>query len=360
MFQYFGGKSRVAQVVWDRLGNVDNYTEPFFGSGAMLLRRPPAHFDGERRETVNDYDGYVANFWRAVKAAPDDVAQFADWPCNENDLTARHIWLVNAGDSLRERLEGNPDFYDAKIAGWWAWGLTWWIGSGWCSNDGAWTTDGERIVKKVDGRGVSRKLPSLDNNGRGVSRKLPNLGNNGRGWCADYSTFVCETIRAVSGRIRRVRVCCGDWARVLTPSAAGYSPTCSNIVGIFLDPPYGSDRADGCYSTDSFTVAADVLEWCKAHGNDKRLRICLAGHDGEHNALEDMGWSVVAWKAAGMACIAKGNSRGKKNNAAERLWFSPYCLTAEESVESNRLLQEAAKARAIQRRKTLVRLSTLA
>ena len=34
-FPWFGGKSDVADAVWQRLGNVPNYIEPFFGSGAM-------------------------------------------------------------------------------------------------------------------------------------------------------------------------------------------------------------------------------------------------------------------------------------------------------------------------------------
>ena len=36
-FPWFGGKSRVAPLVWDRFGDVPNYVEPFFGSGAVLL-----------------------------------------------------------------------------------------------------------------------------------------------------------------------------------------------------------------------------------------------------------------------------------------------------------------------------------
>jgi site-specific DNA-adenine methylase len=34
-FPWMGGKSRVADLVWDRFGNVPNYCEPFFGSGAV-------------------------------------------------------------------------------------------------------------------------------------------------------------------------------------------------------------------------------------------------------------------------------------------------------------------------------------
>jgi site-specific DNA-adenine methylase len=31
-FPWFGGKRRVAPVVWQRFGDVENYVEPFFGS----------------------------------------------------------------------------------------------------------------------------------------------------------------------------------------------------------------------------------------------------------------------------------------------------------------------------------------
>ena len=33
-FPWFGGKRRVAPEVWERFGDVPNYVEPFFGSGA--------------------------------------------------------------------------------------------------------------------------------------------------------------------------------------------------------------------------------------------------------------------------------------------------------------------------------------
>lgn len=57
-FPYFGGKSRVASLIWERFGSVPNYVEPFFGSGAVLLARPYLH----GVETVNDADALLANF----------------------------------------------------------------------------------------------------------------------------------------------------------------------------------------------------------------------------------------------------------------------------------------------------------
>lgn len=87
-FPWFGGKRKVATEVWARFGRVNNYVEPFFGSGAVLLGRP--HRSGGT-ETINDRDGYVANFWRAIQHDPAAVARHADHPVNENDLHARHV-----------------------------------------------------------------------------------------------------------------------------------------------------------------------------------------------------------------------------------------------------------------------------
>lgn len=133
-FPYLGGKSRVAHVVWRAFGNEPNYVEPFFGSGAVMLGRPHE----PKVETANDADGLLANFWRSIKHAPAVVAEHADWPVNECDLHARHLWLVEQRETLTARLHGDPEFYDAKIAGWWVWGICSWIGSGWCSGEGPW------------------------------------------------------------------------------------------------------------------------------------------------------------------------------------------------------------------------------
>ena len=73
-FPYFGGKSKVADPVWRAFGTVSNYVEPFFGSGAVLLARPMP-INGP--ETINDFDGMVANFWRALQADPEAVADWA-------------------------------------------------------------------------------------------------------------------------------------------------------------------------------------------------------------------------------------------------------------------------------------------
>ncbi|MDB4952069.1 MAG: class adenine-specific methyltransferase [Gemmatimonadetes bacterium] len=305
-FPWFGGKSRVAQLVWERFGDVPNYVEPFAGSLAVLLGRPHA----PKTETVNDLDCYLANFWRAVRFDPAGVAWWADAPVNEADLQARHLWLVNDGRTIADRCKDDPDFFDPRVAGWWVWGLCSWIGSGWCSGKGPW--------KGSTGAGVRHKLPHLGDAGRGINRQLPHLGDAGRG--ESYRAMV-GMLDQLSARLRRVRVACGDWTRVL-----GDSVTVKHgATGVLLDPPYASDQHAISYSAGGESISAGVRAWALARGDDPGLRIALCGYEGEHEALERSGWTVVAWKARG-GYGSQGVNRGRDNAARERVWFSPHCI----------------------------------
>jgi hypothetical protein len=310
-FPYFGGKSRVADLVWNRLGDVANYVEPFAGSLAVLLARPSA----PRTETVNDIDCYLSNFWRALKADPEAVAHWADWPVNEADLHARHLWLVNRAE-FRERMKTDPDYFDPKIAGWWVWGACCWIGSGWCRNAGMGIN---RQLPHVGdaGMGINRQLPHVGDAGRGIHRKLPHVGDAGRG------EALLAYFQSLSSRLDRVRVCCGEWDRVLGPSVTERH----GITGVFLDPPYGdeADRASDLYANDSGTVAASVRDWAVANGDNPMLRIALCGYEGEHDMPPT--WECVAWKARGG--YSSQNGEGNDNPKRERIWFSPACIKAD-------------------------------
>lgn len=326
-FPYFGGKSRAAALVWGAFGDVANYVEPFAGSAAMLLAAP----DGKRVETINDADGFVANFWRAVANDPDSVAHHADWPCNEADLEARHAWLVNRAERLRWQLE-DPDFYDAKIAGWWCWGACNWIGSGWCEGNGPHQTNGARLYDARQlphlsaGQGINRQLPHLGNAGQGINRKLPHLGDAGRGInrvTDDRHAFILGWMRELAERLRDVRVACGDWERVVKDSVT----TRHGMTGLFLDPPYtkgAMDYAAGGVGTD---LPMRVQAWCGKNGDNPLLRIALCGHAGEHDALLDAGWFTGRWTARkGYAASAEA----RQNSKDETVWFSPRCIRAPE------------------------------
>ena len=305
-FPYFGGKSRVSELIWDRFGNVNNVVEPFFGSGAVLLGRPRSHAPFGT-ETINDLDCMVANFWRALQHDPDAVAFHADNPVNEADQHARHLWLCSQVE-FRERMKVDPEFYDTKIAGWWVWGQCIWIGAGWCSV----------------------KLPHLGDAGKGVHRKLfrqvPVMNSSGMGVCRveprdmDMSISILAYMHQLADRLRRVRVCCGDWQRICGPSVTFKH----GITGVFLDPPYAdtAGRDATIYAEESLTVAHDVRRWAIENGDNPLLRIALCGYEGEHEMPES--WECVAWRASG-GYGSQGNNAARENKHRERIWFSPFC-----------------------------------
>jgi len=323
-FPWFGGKRRVSPAVWDRFGTVTNFVEPFFGSGAVLLGRPRPVTGVE---TVNDLDGYVANFWRALRAEPDAVAAHADHPVFEVDLHARHVWLVSQRETLRAQLEGDPEWYDTQVAGWWAWGISCWIGGGFCSGAGPWWPDDTgQLVRRIDGgRGVDRKRVHLGDGGRGVNRQRVHLGDGGQG--PGSPSRLIPWFRALAERLRGVRVCSGDWTRVCGPVTVGHG-----LTGVFFDPPYSdaAGRDPDLYRVDDLHVAHAVREWCIAHGDHPLLRIALCGYEGEHEMPAS--WSRHRWHAGagygGMRHPARARS---ENGARETIWFSPSCLAARQS-----------------------------
>jgi len=314
-FPWFGGKRRVADVVWRAFGNPPNYIEPFFGSGAVLLGRPGG---AGKIETVNDIDGAIPNFWRAVKADPDRVAEHCDWPVSEVDLHARHQFIVLRLKELRPQLLADPEFYDAQLAGWWVWGICQWIGGGWGKTSG---TTGKAFSPG--------RLPHLGSAGEGIHKtKLSAVGNN-RGIFGVTAPPCRDWFRQLAVRLRGVRICCGDWDRVLGESTRGKG---KNVGGrrpcaIFFDPPYPHERRDsGCYAHDGKEVWFQVRDWAVEHGDDQDLRIAVCGYAGDFGEHE--GWAEYAWRGA------RGySSTTNDNRELERIWFSRWCLPFEQQTE---------------------------
>ena len=340
-FPYFGGKSKAARLIWSWFGDVQNYVEPFAGSLAVLLSRPSDHT--HTKERVNDKDGYISNFWRALAfGAWEDVAKWADWPVNENDLHARHYWLVQQRETLRARLEGDPAYFDARIAGWWVWGICSWIGSGFCSGNGPWHSaemeDGTRQLVHLGpgGTGINRRLVHLGNNGQGINRQRPQMGNGGTGQgVISKNVDLYDYMAALSDRLRSVDVASGDWSRVCGPSVT-YK---HGMTGVFLDPPYATEanRADDLYIEDCQQIAHDVRRWCLEDVHDKQtgykgpryqhpnMRIALCGYEAEHALHMPADWEMVAWNA-GKGYAGQRTSGDNDNGKLERIWFSPNCL----------------------------------
>lgn len=302
VFPYFGGKRRVAEAVWSRFGRVDGYLEPFGGSLAMALANP--HPDALKSENLNDFDGLVCNFWRAVAAAPEEVASWADWPVSHLDLTARHDWLRAQRVELVERLRADVDYHDAKIAGWWWWGICQWIGSGW-------------------GVVSHSKRPHLGDHGMGVHSlgKRPHLRDHGVGvHSLGQRDGLYQTTQELAARLRYSRISCCDWRSLRSTLHSA----CARW-GVFLDPPYtaASGRNMTLYgnsSTDEATLGVQVAEWAVEIGCKHRVALC--GIDGEYDIPEE--WERYYWKTGG---YSYGN-----RDRQEVIWFSPACAEKPQGV----------------------------
>ena len=145
------------------------------------------------------------------------------------------------------------------------------------------------------GSGIHRQLPHLGSKGAGIHRQLPI-----EAWFA-----------ALSERLARVRFCCGDWARVVTPSVT----TGHGLTGVFLDPPYPC--ADVVYDMVTDGVSDAATEWAFENGQNPKLRIVLCGYERK----VPKGWrSVPCENRAG---YARANGAARK---IERLMLSPHCL----------------------------------
>lgn len=340
-FPYFGGKSRVADLIWERFGDVSNFIEPFFGSGAVLLRRPHP----PRIETVNDVNHHICNFWRAIRHDPEAVAKHADWPVNEIDMHAIHRWLV-LGEEAAEfarRVREDPDYFDARRAGRWCWGACCWIGSGWCSADEL-RNDGfprEKLPKPsrdcggvhlpiqvlgmiggMDARGVNSlpdKRPLLagpanehgerSHYGLGVHAKgrnpaiwaqkpqlamwndqhvhrpqLADAYSRGRGVNGNDSAGTCEARRAWLldwfGRL-------ADRLRAVRVCCGDWRRVCDSdsvttrlgITGLFLDPPYSKTRDDGTANRQADLYSNDNCQDVDALVRDVRAYCLERGTD---------------------------------------------------------------------------------
>ncbi len=348
-FPYFGGKSSVAAAVWRALGQPKHYIEPFCGSCSVLLLRPD--YDPTIHvETVNDADGHIANVWRALKFDPEAVAEWADWPVNHADLSARKASIIKNEGRLLEGLISDPEWFDPKMAGYYIWAASCWIGSGLtrigsipdisAGGKGIHSL-GKRPHVCHRGKGIYSigQMPHLADGGIGVNAigQRPHLSNGGNGVHAlgqrdqEESTEgilpknqnIYDWFSRLSRRLRHVRVVCGDWTRV----CGGDWQDKIGDVGIFFDPPYGhkAGRDNDLYGVESTTVAYDVQEWTRERGKRDTYRIVLAGYMEEHDPLLSAGWRVMQWKTqGGYGNQAEGN--GKANSHKEALFFSPHCL----------------------------------
>jgi hypothetical protein len=284
-FPYFGGKRAIASLIWQRLGDPDNFIEPFMGSAAVLLCRPHP----PRVETVNDKDVMIANFWRATQFDPEQVAYWADWPVDECCMHANHRWLVLSDDAaaFRQKMRTDPDYYDCKVAGKWVHGLCCWIGGGWAVDPehgavhGPVRGSGERRPAEHSG------LQGVHARGDGLSQQVPHLAQGshggkqqGRGVHGSHEGHRPQLADAYA----RGRGVHGNDAADRYLSEGTHRPALNHRAGLLQNGAPGgpTDAREGVSKLGNPGTCASrrawLLDWfCRLRDRLRTVRVC-AGH----------------------------------------------------------------------------------
>lgn len=296
-FPYFGGKSKISDIVWSRFGDVKHYIEPFAGSLAVLLARP--HDVSTQLETVGDLNGFLANFWRALQDAPEELAQRAGGPLLEVDMHAQRKALVTSEEHLTQALLCDDKYYDIEKAAHWVQGICSWIGKGY---------------------------PYVSN------RSRPQLHSGDGIYSLTRRNDLPTLFGHLSSRIKNVRICCSSWEKLVSPYVL-HGKSGTGITGVFLDPPYTdkAGREDDLYGIDSLQVGYEVASWAIENGDNPNLRIAVCGYQGEYTFPST--WEEVAWSTQGG--MSNFSDQENKNSSKERVWFSPHCMTLDASWENS-------------------------
>jgi hypothetical protein len=248
-------------VVSRALGDIDHYIEPFVGGASVLLNSRRY-----KRETINDFDGLVSNFWRTVSLGR---FEFRPMPTVELDLQAWNTELIASRGELAIAIASDPMFCDPRLA------HNWLIGQ--CASIGGWT--------------FTRSQRSIRSSGCGV---LSDAGP--------------ANLAAACARLAGVRVFCGDFERVLVDSQLQ-----KTRPGVYLDPPYA--EGDIVYHADDPDIAARVWKWAIENGD--QIPVVVSGY--ADNRTVPAGWDAIQWTAR------QGMARGSSRRKTETLWCSPRC-----------------------------------
>jgi site-specific DNA-adenine methylase len=291
IFRYPGGKRRVVPIINQRFGKIDVRIDAFTGSSAWILASEPAKY-----EVVNDADGYVVNYLRAIREAPDEVARYLDFPAAELEIMATGIFQKHHLSELAARLGADPDYYDAKTAARWAYLMAHKITLA-APEPGAWgVKDGKLTFGIKDG------IKRYGTNFPGSF--LARLVKEGK---------VSEYLNALAARLKNVTILWNDFETILNSSVT--NPR-NGIIGILLDPPYTPMKTRVVYTIESADIWDRAARWAVANGKKQHLRIAVCGYFTEEaDAMFPQTWERYRWKQTGRL----------PQQRRECIWFSPLC-----------------------------------
>jgi DNA adenine methylase len=258
---YYGGKQGLSSQIVPLFPSHRIYFEPFAGGAATLFAKPRAD-----RETLNDLDGTIMRFWRALRDRPEELAEaVAATPY------ARDEWRAARDHDAEDDVEA-----------------------------------ARRLLVEVD-QSFSRSRRSWS---------PPCLGDGRGRWQPGSWTNLPPKLLAAATRLQGVCLESGD-AVDLIPKW--------DLAGslIYCDPPYtGALRLKGAVTgSHGYRVDDDGSLWTRlvdALLGVEHAAVILSGYPCEE--ADRLGWRSVDLR---MKRIVQSRAGGTLPDAPETLWLSP-------------------------------------
>ena len=257
IFDYLGAKKWLVEIAWSIFTN-GTYWEPFAGSAAVFLGRPPQF--KMLSATLNDKNRNVINFFRAVKAGPHaDLLKFYD-TCEETKILTLIDKYRNAEPP--NITDDGEDFDIDRAALFY-----------FCS---------QFIFKNNN-----HKLHYLIDKAQQVY------------YDDDRKRNLLLHLQLCQHRISQTILTTKDWLDSYLPA-----------TNIFFDPPY--EGTEKVYAEKSVSISTEVRNWIIAHLQSlERANVIICGYDKEHDDLLEFGFKKESF--------VRFNIRS--NPTAETIWY---------------------------------------
>ncbi len=272
LLTWFGGKTRRVGWILPFFPDHHTYVEPFGGSMALLLAKPPSPV-----EVYNDCDEALVNFWRVVRLHPDELRRRLELTPYAH---AEWTWARASWREVEDPIE--------RAARWWTV-----MRQGFGATDSAWGF-------------------AVESTSRGMSSQV-----------SAFLSAIDVALPRVHERLRRVQIDCDDWLRVVDRYDRGRT-------FFYLDPPYVPATRRGRKYAHELTLADHerlVTRLLALEG-----AAILSGYDHPVYApLEAAGWIVerrevacqVVGRTVGTGLRGAGAVRRAGQLRTECLWISP-------------------------------------
>lgn len=282
-FAYYGGKTNIAADIVRLLPAHQHYVEPYAGSLAVLLAKPPS-----RMETVNDLDGLIMTFWRVLRDRPDDLMRVcALTPHSRAEYRASAEGVVGNREAARlVRVDEVDEVDEVELAR-----------RVWCS--------------LAQGRGGSLRTTGW--------RHFQDPGSRGPIGMPGYLGSYVERMRSVAGRLAAVSLECKPAVELI--GLYGRHPE----VLLYLDPPYlGTVRGSRQYLHE-MSSESDHLEMLAA-ARASSASVVISGYDSELYAAELAGWFSTRIETY----TGQGNHTESDDRRTEVLWSNRPIAAAQQ------------------------------